>query len=189
MLKESQKIILGITGASGVLLGIHLLKVLQSHPSIETHLVLSEAAEKTLHIETKYTKEEVLALADHSYSNENLAAKIASGSFVVDGMVVIPCSIKTLSSLANSYCSNLITRAADVIIKEGRKLVLVPRETPFHKGHLKLMIDLADLGVIILPPIPAYYHQPASIEDLINHTLGKVLDQFQIEHHLFKRWE
>jgi len=189
MIKKPKKIVVGITGASGVILGIQLLKVLKKLEAVETHLILSDAAETTLDIETGYRKEFAIGLANYSYSNRDLAARISSGSFITDGMVIIPCSIKTLSSIANSYCSNLMSRAADVMIKEGRKLILVPRETPVHKGHLKLMVDLADLGAVILPPIPAYYHQPTSIDDLIDHTLGKVLDQFQIEHQLFERWE
>jgi len=182
-----QRIVVGITGASGVIYGIRLLEVLQSS-GLETHLVLSEAASQNLGYETTYSVEQVLDLADVVYDNQNLAGAIASGSFLTAGMVVIPCTIKTLSSIAHSYNDNLMTRAADVTLKEQRRLVLVVRETPLHKGHIRLMAEAADMGAIILPPIPAFYHQPATVMDIVDQSVGKVLDCMGIEHSLFRRW-
>jgi 4-hydroxy-3-polyprenylbenzoate decarboxylase len=182
-----KRLIIGISGATGAIYGIRLLEVL-SNSNVETHLVITEAAEKTILMETSWRVEQVKALARVSYNIKEVGADIASGSFQSEGMVVIPCSIKSLSAIANSYSENLLIRAADVTIKEGRKLVIAVRETPFHKGHLNLMVKLADLGATILPPIPAFYFHPKTIDDLINHTVGKVLDLFQINHHLFERW-
>ena len=181
-------IIVGITGATGVIYGIRLLEVLMEL-DVETHLVLSEAAKKNILIETNYTIEDIEKLAFTVHDANNMAASISSGSFKTNGMVVAPCTIKTLSGIANSYNDNLIVRAADVVLKERRNLVLVVRETPLHKGHLELMNKVADIGGIILPPIPAFYFKPKHIEDLINHTVGKVLDLLEINHSLFKRWE
>lgn len=155
---------------------------------VETHLVLSEGAAVNVRIETGYEVEQVRALADVVHRPDNLAAPIASGSFKTVGMIVIPCSIKSLSGIALSYADSLLTRAADVCLKEKRKLVLVVRETPLHKGHLELMAKAADLGAMILPPSPAFYHRPKSIDDIIDQTIGKVFDYFDLEHHLFRRW-
>ena len=155
---------------------------------METHLVISEAAELTLEVETNYSVSQIKALASYVYNNKDIAASIGSGSFPTAGMVIIPCSVKTLSSTANCFDYNLMTRAADAGLKEGRKLVLVVRETPLHLGHLRMMVSLAERGVIILPPVPAFYHHPKNINDIVDQTLGKVLDQFQIEHALFQRW-
>jgi 4-hydroxy-3-polyprenylbenzoate decarboxylase len=182
-----KRIIVGISGATGAIYGIRLLEVL-SKSDVETHLVITEAGEKTIRMETGWKVEEVKSLARVIYDIKDVGADIASGSFQVDGMVVMPCSIKSLSAIANSFNLNLLIRAADVTIKERRKLVLAVRETPLHKGHLNLMMNLADLGVIILPPIPAFYFNPKTMDDLINHTVGKVLDLFHIEHDLFARW-
>jgi 4-hydroxy-3-polyprenylbenzoate decarboxylase len=182
-----RRLVVGISGATGAIYGIRLLEAL-SETDIETHLVVSQAAEKTIHMETSWKIEEVKALAHTCYDTRDVGANIASGSFLCDGMVVIPCAIKTLSGIANSYNDNLLVRAADVTIKEKRKLVVVVRETPFHKGHLRLMMNLADLGATILPPIPAFYCLPQTIDDIVNHLVGKVLDMFHIEHNLFKRW-
>jgi 4-hydroxy-3-polyprenylbenzoate decarboxylase len=182
-----RRLVVGISGATGAIYGIRLLEAL-SETDIETHLVVSQAAEKTIHMETSWKIEEVKALAHSCYDTRDVGANIASGSFLCDGMVVIPCAIKTLSGIANSYNDNLLVRAADVTIKEKRKLVVVVRETPFHKGHLRLMMNLADLGATILPPIPAFYCLPQTIDDIVNHLVGKVLDMFHIEHNLFKRW-
>jgi 4-hydroxy-3-polyprenylbenzoate decarboxylase len=182
-----RRLVVGISGATGAIYGIRLLEAL-SETDIETHLVVSQAAEKTIHMETSWKIEEVKALAHTCYDTKDVGANIASGSFLCDGMVVIPCAIKTLSGIANSYNDNLLVRAADVTIKEKRKLVVVVRETPFHKGHLRLMMNLADLGATILPPIPAFYCLPQTIDDIVNHLVGKVLDMFHIEHNLFKRW-
>ncbi|HYF94349.1 MAG TPA: UbiX family flavin prenyltransferase [Symbiobacteriaceae bacterium] len=181
------RIVVGISGASGAIYGVRLLEVLR-RLGAETHLVLSEKAGETIEYETAYRVDDVLALADHVYAVHDVAAAISSGSFQTDGMVVAPCSIKTLSGVANSYNDNLLTRAADVTLKERRKLVLVVRETPLHLGHLRLMTAAAELGAVILPPMPAFYHKPQSIDDIINQTVGKVLDQFGLEGNLFKRW-
>ncbi len=182
-----KRIIVGMSGATGAIYGIRLLEVL-AKSDIETHLVVSEAAQKTIRMETPWTVKQVKALAHTCYDSRDIGANIASGSFLNEGMVIIPCAIKTLSGIANSYNDNLLVRAADVAIKEKRKLVIVARETPFHKGHLRLMMDAADLGATILPPVPAFYCLPQTIDDLINHLVGKVLDMFHIEHNLFYRW-
>lgn len=183
-----RRIIVGITGATGVIYGIRLLKVLRDL-QIETHAVISEAAKKNIRIETDFAVEDVPKLAYKAYDEKNLAASISSGSFKTDGMVIAPCTIKTLSGIAHSYNDNLIIRAADVMLKERRKLILVVRETPLHKGHLELMSRVADLGGIILPPIPAFYYFPRTIDDLLDHTLGKILDLLEIDNSLFTRWE
>ncbi len=184
----SQKFIVGITGASGVVYGVRALEALREMDGVESHLILSDGAATNLAVETEYSVDEVKALADVCYSDNNLAASISSGSFKTAGMMVMPCSIKTLSGIANSYADNLVVRAADVILKESRKLVLVVRETPLHLGHLRLQVQAAEAGAIILPPVPAFYHEPETIDDIINHTVGRVLDQFELEHQLFKRW-
>ena len=184
----TQRIIIGITGASGVIYGIRALEALAARDDVETHLVMSESAAINIAIETDYKAEDVKALADVSHSDGNLAASIASGSFKTAGMMVMPCSIKTLSGIANSYADSLVVRAADVVLKESRKLVLVVRETPLHLGHLKLQVRAAEAGAVILPPVPAFYHGPQSIEDIIDHTVGRVFDQFDLEHDLYRRW-
>lgn len=183
-----KKIIVGITGATGVIYGVRLLEVLRDL-DIESHVVISEAAKQNIMIETDLAVEDVEKLAFRLHDVKNMAAAISSGSFKTDGMVIVPCTIKTLSGLANSYNDNLITRAADVVLKERRRLIVVVRETPLHKGHLELMGRVADLGGIILPPVPAFYHNPKKIEDLIDHIVGKILDLMEIEHNLFQRWE
>lgn len=185
----NQKLIVGISGASGVIYGIRMLEVLKELEGIESHLILSKSAEKTIQIETDYSVENVIDLADQVYQAQNMAAAVSSGSFLTLGMVILPCSIKTLSGVAHSFNDNLLVRAADVCLKERRKLVLVPRETPLHKGHLELMIKVADHGGVILPPAPSFYHDPKTILDIVDQTIGKVLDQFQIPHQLFKRWQ
>ncbi|MBW1929262.1 MAG: UbiX family flavin prenyltransferase [Deltaproteobacteria bacterium] len=182
-----RRIVIGITGASGVIYGIRMLEHLKGE-NFEKHLILSEAAKKNIQIETSYSLDEVCGLADYVYSNSELTAPLASGSFLTDGMVIVPCTIKTLSGIANSYASSLIIRAADVTLKEKRKLVLVVRETPLHKGHLQLMAAAADLGAHILPPVPSFYHKPQTIEDILDQTIGKIFDYFTIGHNLFKRW-
>jgi len=183
-----KRVIVGITGATGVIYGVRLLEVLKGL-NIETHLIFSDAAKKNISIETDLSIQHVEGLAYRVHDVNDLAAPISSGSFKTYGMVIVPCTIKTLSGIAHSYNDNLMVRAADVILKERRRLILVVRETPFHKGHLELMVKVADLGGIILPPIPAFYHAPRTIEDLIDHTTGKILDFLDIEHSLFKRWE
>ncbi len=183
----SRPLVVAITGATGVVYGVELLRVLKEL-GVETHLILSEAAVTNLAIETKYTVSEVKALASAVHANKDVGAAPASGSFRTAGMIVAPCTVKTLSAIANSFTYNLIVRAADVTLKEGRKLVLMVRETPLHKGHLRLMADVADLGAVILPPVPAFYHQPESVMDIIHQSIGKALDQLGIEHELFRRW-
>lgn len=180
-------LVVAITGATGVIYGVELLRVLRELGQ-ETHLILSEAAGMNLAIETQTTVEEVRALASVVHSNKDVGAAPASGSFRTRGMIVAPCTIKTLSGIANSYTANLVVRAADVTLKERRKLVLMVRETPLHKGHLELMARAADYGAVILPPMPAFYHQPKTVLDVIHQSIGKALDQFGIEHHLFRRW-
>ncbi len=183
-----KRIIVAITGVSGAVYGIRLLEILKEL-NIESHLILSDEAKKIIEPETFRTPEEVGKLASEIYENKNLAAKVSSGSFKTDGMVIDPCSIKTLSGVANSYDENLIIRAADVVLKEKRRLILVVRETPFHKGHLELMTKVTEAGGIILPPVPAFYFNPKTIDDLIDHTTGKILDLLGIDHSLFRRWE
>lgn len=180
-------LVVGITGASGVIYGVELLKALQN-TDVETHLILSESAGRNLAIETNYSTKEVRSMADVVYRNKDVGAAVASGSFLTRGMVVVPCTIKSLSGIAYSYADNLITRAADVTLKEKRTLVMMVRETPLHKGHLDMMSRCADLGATILPPMPSFYHGPQSIQDIINQSIGKVLDQIGIEHDLFRRW-
>jgi 4-hydroxy-3-polyprenylbenzoate decarboxylase len=182
-----KRLIVGISGATGAIYGIRLLEVL-AKSNVETHLVITEAAQKTILMETDWKVEKIKSLAKVAYDIQDIGANIASGSFQSEGMVVIPCSIKSLSAIANSFNVNLLIRAADVTLKERHKLVLVVRETPLHKGHLNLMLRVTDIGATLLPPIPAFYFHPKTIDDLINHTVGKVLDLFGINHHLFERW-
>jgi flavin prenyltransferase len=183
----SLPLVVAITGATGVVYGVEMLRVLKDLGQ-ETHLILSEAAGLNLSIETEYSLEEVKSLATTIYSNRDVGAAVASGSFRTRGMIVVPCTVKTLSAIANSFTYNLIVRAADVTLKERRPLVLMVRETPLHRGHLELMTRAADCGAIILPPMPAFYHKPASIMDLVHQSIGKALDQVGIEHQLFRRW-
>jgi 4-hydroxy-3-polyprenylbenzoate decarboxylase len=164
-----KRIIVGISGASGVVYGIRFLEILRQYPEIESHLVITDTAREIIPFE--------------------MSAPIASGSFATDGMIVVPCSVKSMSGIAHSFSENLLIRAADVTIKEGHNLILVVRETPLHLGHLKTMVRLAEMGAVILPPIPAFYHHPATIEDVILHTIGKVLDQLRIPHTLFSPWQ
>jgi flavin prenyltransferase len=183
-----KRLIVGLTGSSGVIFGVRLLEVLKPIPDIETHLILSKGAELTLRLETEKSPAEVKALAGVVHNPRNLAASISSGSFPVFGMAVVPCSMKSLAQIALSLGDNLLARAADVTLKERRKLVLVPRETPLHLVHLRHMTAITEMGGVILPPMPAFYHAPKTIMDLVDQTVGKVLDQFEIEHDLFRRW-
>jgi 4-hydroxy-3-polyprenylbenzoate decarboxylase len=183
-----KRIVIGISGASGVIYGVRMLRLLKD-PDYETHLIISKAGRLNIEIETEYKAEEVAAMADYTYDPGNIAASPASGSFLTEGMVVVPCTIKTLSGIANSYTENLLVRAADVTLKEKRKLVLVVRETPLHKGHLRLMTLAADMGAHILPPVPSFYHQPKTIQDIIDQTIGKIFDYMGIAHDLFMRWD
>ena len=182
-----KRIVVGISGASGVTYGVRLMSVLKD-TDYETHLVISKSGELNIKIETDYDPNDVKSMADYVYDHKDVAASLASGSFLTEGMVVVPCTIKTLSGIANSYNENLLVRAADVTLKERRKLVLVVRETPLHKGHLRLMTQAADMGAHILPPVPSFYHMPKTIDDIINQTIGKIFDFMGIEHDLFKRW-
>jgi flavin prenyltransferase len=177
-----------MNGTTGVIYGIRLLQVLSEIKDTETHLVISRACEKTIGIETDYKVEEVKSYATYTYQIDDIAACLASGSFLRDGMIVAPCSMKTLSALANAYADNLLTRAADVTLKERSRLVLLVRETPLHLGHLRNMVRLTEMGGIILPPAPAFYHHPQTIQDIIDHTIGKTLDLFHIGHNLYSRW-
>jgi flavin prenyltransferase len=182
-------VVVGITGASGAIYGVRLLEVLGARPDVQTHLVMSGGAETTIRYETGRDPAEVASLADASYDERDVAAALASGTFLTDGMVIAPCSMRTLSGVANSAADNLITRAADVHLKERRRLVLVVRETPLHAGHLRLMSDATAAGAVILPPVPGFYTRPQTIADIVDHTVGKVLDVIGIhDHELFRRW-
>ena len=185
-----KRLIVGISGASGAIFGVRLLQVLRDVASVETHLVMSQAARQTLALETDFTLREVQALADVVHDARDIAASISSGSFKTAGMAILPCSMKTLSGIVNSYTDGLLTRAADVVLKERRPLVLCVRETPLHLGHLRLMTQAAEYGAIIMPPVPAFYHRPQTLDDVINQTVNRVLDQFDIDlpHDLFQRW-
>ena len=187
MNESCKRLVVGITGASGVVYGLETVRALKEL-GYESHVVLSDAAITNFALETEYAAEDVERAAGRLHGNRDLAAPIASGSFTTLGMAVIPCTIKTLSAIANSYCENLLVRAADVTLKERRTLVLVVRETPLHKGHLELMLKAASLGAVILPPVPAFYHKPETIRDLVLHTVGKTLDCFHIPHDLYRRW-
>ncbi len=184
------RLIVGLSGSTGPHYGVRLLEVLREHrPEIERHLILTDAARKTIAYEMQRDPDSVAALADVLHEERNTGASIASGSFVTDGMVVAPCSMKSLSAIANSYNDTLIARAADVCLKERRRLVLVVRETPLHLGHLRLMTDVTQAGAIVLPPVPGFYHRPQTIQDLVDHIVVKTLDQFGIHLDLIQRWE
>lgn len=183
----AKRIVIGISGASGVIYGIKTLSLLREK-DFETHLIISESGRQNIEIETSYKADEVAGMANYTYDNKDVGAALASGSYLTEGMLVVPCTIKTLSGIANSYTDNLLVRAADVTLKEKRRLVLVVRETPLHVGHLRLMTRAANMGAHILPPIPSFYHQPETIDDIINQTIGKIFDYLGIEHNLYKRW-
>jgi len=182
------RLIVALTGSSGPHYGVRLLEVLRD-VEVEVHLILSAAARKTIEYEMGRDPNQVLTLADVVHDERDIAAPIASGTFLTDGMVVAPCSIRTLSAIANSANDNLVVRAADVCLKERRRLVLVVRETPLHLGHLRLMLQATEAGAVILPPVPGFYHLPKTIDDLVDHTVTKVLDQFGIHLDLIARWE
>lgn len=181
------RIVIGISGATGAIYGIRLLEAL-NEATVETHLIISSWAEKTIKIETSYTLEEVKSLASHVYSSSNQAAIVSSGSFITDGMIIAPCSMKSLAAISHGLADNLLARAADVILKERRKLVILPRETPLNEIHLENMLRLAKMGVTILPPMPAFYNKPKNLDDIINHIVARTLDQFGIDNTLTKRW-
>ncbi len=181
------RLVIGMTGSTGVTYGVRMLEVLKQC-KVETHLVITEWAKKCLAMETSHKLDDVKSLASSYSDDSNLAAGISSGTYRTDGMIVIPCSMKTLSGIANGYDETLVARAAGVTLKESRKLVLVPRETPLTAINLENMLKLARLGVVILPPVPGFYTKPKSIDEIIDHTVGKCLDQFGIEHDLYQRW-
>lgn len=183
------RLIVGITGASGVIYGIRLLEMLRAMPEVESQLILSSGARLNIALETSWKPKAVEALADVVYSDSDLAAAVSSGSYRADGMVVIPCSMKTLSGVVNSYADNLIVRAADVTLKEQRRLVLVPRESPLHVGHTRLLHEAATMGAVICPPSPAFYGNPQSVDDIINHTVGRILDLFGLDSGTVTRWQ
>lgn len=182
------RLIVGISGASGVIMGYQLLKALRCQENCEIHLIVTEGAEKTFSYETNITLKEVAALAHYCHSDTNLAATISSGSFKTDGMIVIPCSMKTLSGISAGYAANLLVRAVDVSLKENRKVILVPREMPFGKVHLRNMKEASDLGCVIIPPILTFYNTPQTLDDQINHIIGKILMQFGLVHKPFIAW-
>jgi len=181
--------IVGVTGASGSIYAIRLLQALRKLPDATVHLVMSAQARRTLELETDQRAEQLERLADSVYQPDDVAAPISSGTFKTDGMVVVPCSIKTAAAIAYAHNDNLLVRAADVCLKERRRLVLVVRETPLHLGHLRTLTRLAEIGAIILPPIPSFYTQPKTIEQLVDQTVGKALDALGVEHDLFPRWQ
>jgi 4-hydroxy-3-polyprenylbenzoate decarboxylase len=184
-----RRLIIGISGASGAVYGIRALQVLRDVSDIETHLVLSPSAKRTILEETDWDVPAVEALADVVHNHRDIGAALASGSFQTIGMLVAPCSIKSLSGIVHSYSDNLLTRAADVCLKERRRLVLLVRETPLHLGHIELLGQAARYGAVVLPPMPAFYNRPQTVDDIVNHTVGKALDQFDIPQQLFKRWK
>ncbi len=181
-------LVIGITGASGAIYGIRLLEVLSTNKEVETHLIISKAGEEIIRHETDWGLEKVKALADACYDIDDIGTRLSSGSFRRDGMVIAPCSMKTLSALANSYADNLIARSADITLKERKRLVLLVRETPLHLGHLRNMVKLTEMGAVIFPPVPAFYHKPQTIQDLVDFTIGRVLDLFDIKHNLYPEW-
>jgi 4-hydroxy-3-polyprenylbenzoate decarboxylase len=184
------RLVVGMSGASGVIYGIRMLEVLGTVPDVETHLIMSRAARQTITLETDWEPAKVEGLADVVHKFGDIAAAPSSGSFRLDAMVVVPCSMKTLASIAYSISDNLLTRAADVALKERRRLIVVPRETPLHLGHLRAMTQLTEMGAILAPPMPAFYHRPASVDDIVNQTVGRILDLLGIEpaEQLFRRW-
>jgi 4-hydroxy-3-polyprenylbenzoate decarboxylase len=187
VMDETRRLVVGISGASGVIYGVRLLQALKPLP-VETHLVMTRTAEVTLAHETRMKVAAVRRLADEAYGIDDLAAAISSGSFRTVGMVVAPCSMRSLGEIANGISSNLLTRAADVVLKEQRKLVLLTRETPLHAIHLRNMARLAEMGVVIAPPVPAFYNRPKTLDDIIDHTVGRVLDLFDLDSGKVKRW-
>lgn len=186
---STKRLIIGITGASGAAYGIRLLEILRDTPQVETHLVLSPASHITITQETPYSVSDLYALADAHYNPKDIAATISSGSYPIDGMIIAPCSMRTLGEIATATPSSLLTRAADVTLKERRKLVLLPRETPLHLVHLRHMCTVTEMGGIIAPPVPAFYNTPETLDDIINHTLGRVLDMFEVPYAKLKRWQ
>ena len=188
MATETRRLVVGISGASGVIYGVRLLELLRE-TDVETHLVMSKSAEMTMVYETKFKPKDVRALASVVHPAADIAASISSGSFPTMGMIVVPCSIRSMSEIATGVTSSLLTRAADVVLKEKRRLVLAVRETPLHVGHLRTLTTLAEIGAVVAPIVPAFYNKPKTVDDIINHTVGRLLDLFGIETKLVKRWQ
>lgn len=184
-----KRLVVGISGATGSIYGIRLLEVLKAVPEVETHLVISAPGKRTLVEETDYSVADVEALADHRYDHRDIGAAIASGSFRTAGMVIAPCSVKTAGAIAACHSDNLMTRAADVTLKEGRPLILLFRETPLHAGHLRCLLTLAEMGAVVLPPMPAFYHRPKDLDDIVNHTVARVLDRLDLPQTLVSEWK
>lgn len=184
---DKKRLIIGISGASGVILGIEVLKAVKAHPGWETHLVVSKNAERTILLETDYSPADVAALADHAYASDDISARISSGTFITEGMAIVPCSMKTVAGVACGYSDNLLLRAADVALKERRKLVIVPRECPLSEIHLKNLLALSRMGAVIMPPMMSFYMRPQTISDMVNHITGKVLDVFGIAYE-YESW-
>ncbi len=183
------RIVVGVSGASGAIYGLRLLERLRTHPAVEIHLIVTRSGEKTLFLETGKPISEVRALAHYSYPLEDISCRLASGSYPIDAMVVAPCSIHTMSAIAAGISSNLLIRAADVTLKERRRLILVIRESPFHLGHLRTMVSLAEMGAVIAPPVPGFYHQPQTVMDLVDHSVDRVLDLLGLPDPRARRWE
>jgi 4-hydroxy-3-polyprenylbenzoate decarboxylase len=184
-----KRIIVGISGASGVIYGIRLLEMLKQMNDVESHLVLTNGAKLNISLESEFEPKQVESLADVVHNDKNLGATIASGSYETEGMIIAPCSMKTLSGIANSYAANLIVRAADVILKEKRNLIIIPRETPLHLGHIDLLRKVSLMGAHVVPPNPAFYNNPKTIDDIVNHTVGRVLDLIGIDNEVVSRWK
>ena len=184
-----KRLVVGVTGASGSIYGIRLLEILQRYADVETHLVLSRSGKRTLVAETDWPVADVEALAHHRYDNVDIGATIASGSFRTAGMIIAPCSIKTAAAVAACYADTLISRAADVTLKEGRPLIMLIRETPLHVGHLRMMLALAEMGAVVLPPMPAFYNRPRDLDDIVNHTIARVLDRLDFPQSLVGEWQ
>jgi 4-hydroxy-3-polyprenylbenzoate decarboxylase len=187
--QKPRRLIIGMSGATGAIYGVRFLQVLKSAPDVESHLVMSKAAERTIAYETEFTIAQVRSMADASYSIADIGATISSGSFHTEGMIIAPCSMKTLAAVANSLSIDLLGRSADVVLKERRPLVLMVREAPLHLGHLRLMVQAAEIGAIIVPPVPAFYNFPKTLDDVVNHTVGRILDLFRIDVDIVRRWE
>src|SRR5438874_8713345 len=182
------RLVVGVTGATGEIYGLRLLEILRTHADVETHLVISTPGKRTIVEETAYALKDVEALAMHHYDNRDIGAPIASGSFRTAGMVIAPCSIKTAGAIAPCHTDSLIARAADVTLKEGRPLIIMLRETPLHLGHLKCMVALAEMGAVLLPPMPAFYNRPKDLDDIVNHTIARVLDRLGLPQTLVGEW-
>lgn len=188
-MNNKRKLIVGVSGATGAIYGVRILEILSKADDVETHLVLTKAGKMTIQVETVYSVKDVEAMADVVHDINNVGASISSGSFRTAGMVIAPCSMKSMSGIAHSLGGDLLVRAADVVLKERKKLVLVARETPLHLGHLEAMVALTRMGAVIFPPVPAFYHRPKTLDDIINQTVTRILDQFDIDVHLFHRWD